>query len=312
MFTRLFQALVASALLVLLAGCNAAPAPCIIQRPPLGGYTIEFTRDGGAPAGCADINPLAGDSASGPSSPSKWIDNLRYDMYYQNKLVFKTDELPYEATTDADGGVLADAALIATATSPLPTDPTAEGGELYCTSSAFNEVSGFPPFPPLGLGGAEGFYGLQVTQTKFLDGATYQGAQIQVLANITFGSCTASYVGIGVTPSALLNVAPSCREGDNTPCSPYANPDAGIATGSGYNPNFPITCRADIGQYYIFGPPFSCLALDAQGNCTQSVNQYCLSPNDDGTCDQANLDPDTRQIGICFLPEGATFPALNP
>ncbi|HTS80399.1 MAG TPA: hypothetical protein VMH40_07360, partial [Myxococcaceae bacterium] len=90
-------------------------------------------------------------------------------------------------------------------------------------------------------------------------------------------------------------VAPTCREGDNTPCSPFANPDAGIATGSGYNPNFPITCRADIGEFFIFGPP-----------------PYCLSPNPDGSCDPANVDPDTRQIGICYLPEGATFPALNP
>lgn len=53
-----------------------------------------------------------------------------------------------------------------------------------------------------------------------------------------------------------------------TPCSPFSNPDAGIAIGSGYNSAYPITCRADIGKVFLFGPPFSCLALDQDGNCT--------------------------------------------
>jgi hypothetical protein len=93
---------------------------------------------------------------------------------------------------------------------------------------------------------------------------------------------------------------------DDTPCSPFSNPDAGIAIGSGYNANYPITCRADIGKTFVFGPPFSCLAFAPDGTCTQSVDQYCLQLEDDGTCKPENLDPDTRQIGVCFLPKGAT------
>lgn len=310
---RLFQALAISALLAILAlaGCNAAPAPCIVQRPPLGGFTIEFHRDGGTPAGCTDVDVLGGGTASGPSSPTNWVDNLRFDVYFGNKIVFKSDTLPFDVTTDADGGALPDSALVAIAAQPLPTDPTPTNGQLLCTATNFDTLTGFPPAPPLGVGGDQGLYAIDVTSATFLSGATYQGAQVLVNANITFGTCTASYQGIGVTPSALLNIAPACREGDDTPCSPFANPDAGFATGSGYNPNFPITCRADIGEFFVFGPPFSCLTLDQDGNCTNSVDQYCLSPNDDGTCDPANLDPDKRQMGVCFLPKGATFPALK-
>jgi len=311
MFNRVLNALASIVVLAVLAGCSAAPAPCIIQRPPLGGYTIEFTRVGVAPSGCADLDVLGGQTASGPSSPSNWVDNLRFDLYFGNKIVFKSDSLPFDTTTDSSGTPLADSALIATAATPLPTDPTAEGNELYCTATNFNEITGFPAFSPLGLSGSEASYGITVTSAKFLNGATYQGSQLQVEATISFGSCSATYQGIGVTPSALLVVAPSCRAGDDTPCSPFANPDAGIAIGSGYNSAYPITCRADIGLVFVFGPPFSCLALDTSGNCTQSVDQYCLSPEADGTCKQENLDPDTRQQGVCFLPKGATFPALK-
>ena len=317
---RLFQALAISALLAILAlaGCNAAPAPCIVQRPPLGGFTIEFHRDGGTPAGCTDVDVLGGGTASGPSSPTNWVDNLKFDVYFGNKIVFNSTTLPYfnpedgSGTVDADGGGIPDSQLVAIAAQPLPTDPTVENGQSFCTATNFDTISGFPPAPPLGVGGDQGLYAIDVTSAKFLSGATYQGAQVLVNANITFGTCTASYTGIGVTPSALLNIAPACREGDDTPCSPFANPDAGFATGSGYNPNFPITCRADIGEFFVFGPPFSCLAADDAGTCTQTIDQYCLSLNDDGiTCDPANLDPDKRQQGVCFLPKGATFPALK-
>jgi hypothetical protein len=293
---RLFQALALSALLAILAlaGCSAAPAPCIVQRPPLGGFTIEFHRDGGTPAGCTDVDVLGGGTADGPSSPTNWVDNLRFDVYFGNKIVFKSDTLPFDVTTDADGGALADSALVATAAQPLPTDPTPTGGQLLCSATNFNTLSGFPPAPVLGVGGDQGLYAITVNDATFLSGATYQGAQVEVNATITFGTCTANYQGIGVTPSALLNIAPACRVGDDTPCSPFANPDAGFATGSGYNPDFPITCRGDIGEFFVFGPP-----------------PYCLSPNDDGSCDPANVDPDTRQMGVCFLPKGATFPALK-
>jgi hypothetical protein len=311
MLTRLLPVLAVSALVAALAGCNAAPAPCIVQRPPLGGFTIEFQRQGPTPAGCADVDVLGGQTASGPSSPSNWVDNLRFDVYFGNEIVFRSDTLPFDHTTDADGGTVADSALVVTAAQPFPKDPTPEDGQLFCTAQDFPILSGFPPSPPLGVGAAEGLYAIQVSSAKFLNGATYQGSQVQITADITFGTCTATYVGIGVTPSALEGVAPSCREGDDTPCSPFSNPDAGIAIGSGYNANYPITCRADIGKTFVFGPPFSCLAFAPDGTCTQSVDQYCLQLEDDGTCKPENLDPDTRQMGVCFLPKGATFPALR-
>ena len=41
--------------LALLAACqSAAEAPCLIQRPPLGGYTMKFTLEGTPPAGLRD------------------------------------------------------------------------------------------------------------------------------------------------------------------------------------------------------------------------------------------------------------------
>ena len=311
MSTRPFHVLVVSAIVAALAGCSAAPAPCIVQRPPLGGFSIEFQRQGPAPAGCADVDFLAGQTASGPSSPSSWVDNLRFDVYFGNQIVFRSDTLPFDTTTDADGGTVADSALVVTAAQALPTNPTAEDGQLFCTAQDFPTLSGFPPSPPLGVGGDQGLYAIKVSSAKFLNGATYQGSQVEITADITFGSCTATYVGIGVTPSAVEGVAPSCRDGDDTPCSPFSNPDAGIAVGSGYNANYPITCRADIGKVFVFGPPTACLALAPDGSCAQSVDQYCLSPEQDGTCKPENLDPDTRQMGVCFLPKGATFPALQ-
>ena len=55
---------VLAAFLATLAGCqSAAPAPCLIQRPGLGGYTMKLTLQGTPPSGCETIlPPIFGDN----------------------------------------------------------------------------------------------------------------------------------------------------------------------------------------------------------------------------------------------------------
>jgi len=67
-----------------LLGCpSAAPAPCIIQRPPLQGYTMKFTLKGTAPAGCQN------------TLPSIFGDNWRFDGFEGNNILAKSDSMAY-------------------------------------------------------------------------------------------------------------------------------------------------------------------------------------------------------------------------
>ena len=51
---RLVPAVLLSAAL---AGCSPAPAPCLIQRVLLGGYTMRFDLKAPAPTGCEAVLP---------------------------------------------------------------------------------------------------------------------------------------------------------------------------------------------------------------------------------------------------------------
>jgi hypothetical protein len=273
MFTRIVRALVIVAVGGLVA-CSAAPPPCFVQRPALGGYAVLLERQGPAPAGCADFD-LFGSAAPGPgpTSPNKWWENLRIDLYTNQLIVFRSDTLPYYNPAKPNyPAPIPDADFISKGT--LPVDPTPENGQEMCTVTDFSAIG--EPSDPLGLGGAEAQYGIHVTEAKFLNGARYQGSMALFTADVTFGTCTAKYQGIGLTPSAYLGVLgqgtqPYCLT--DADCSAFAGPDPSRSLGSGYNADYDVICRLDIGVYWN-GP----------------------------------TDP---QQGICYTKEGAVFPALK-
>ncbi len=84
------------------------------------------------------------------------------------------------------------------------------------------------------------------SNTRLLVTADAVGTQMS--ADLTYtenrpgngGDCTATYHVVAVYPSV------SCADDEGKPdirlCSPNANPDIGMAQGSGLNPDFPITC----------------------------------------------------------------------
>jgi hypothetical protein len=284
MGTQIVKALVAGAVLAGLVGCSAADAPCIIQRPPVGGYSILFKRQSALPAGCTNatindfqVDPdtgvlsLVSPPASGGVSPDQWWDNWRFDLYtVGQQLVFRSDYQP----TPGDGEP--DDLYISKGT--LPHDPTTEGAQKICTSSDMSSITA--DSDPLSLGGSETTYAIHATEVKFLDGARYQGSQLQITADLTFGSCTATYIGVGLAPSAFLGVVAPCPAGADQDkfCSPFEDLSIGRSTGSGYNPDYPVVCRTDIGLHFEFG--------DTTGGG----------------------DP---QQGVCFVQDDATFPALE-
>jgi hypothetical protein len=274
MYTRIARALVIATVGGLVA-CSAASPPCTVQRPALAGYSILFERTGAAPTGCADVDLLAGGAPGpGPTSPKQWWENLRIDLYTNQLIVFRSDTLPYYNPAHPNyPAPIPDADFISKGT--LPQDPTPEGGQQYCTVTDFSAIG--EPSDPLGLGGAEAQYGIHVTSAKFLNGARYQGSMALFIADLTFGTCTATYQGIGLTPSAYNQVLgqgtqPSCLS--DADCSPFAGPDPARSLGTGYNADYDVICRTDIGAVFEFGPE----------------------------------DP---QEGVCYTKPGATFPALK-
>src|SRR5215813_9471616 len=80
----LHAVLLAVVSLAVLTGCpSAAPAPCLIQRPPLQGYTIKFTLTGTPPAGCENV------------LPTEYGDNWRFDGFTEGAIWVKSDNRPY-------------------------------------------------------------------------------------------------------------------------------------------------------------------------------------------------------------------------
>src|SRR4029453_17439442 len=85
----LHAVLLAAVSLVALTGCpSAAPSPCLIQRPPLQGYTIKFDLQGAAPAGCEAV------------LPTTFADNWRFDGFSDRQIWVKSDSIPYPPGDD--------------------------------------------------------------------------------------------------------------------------------------------------------------------------------------------------------------------
>jgi hypothetical protein len=207
----------------LLAGCpTAAPAPCLIQRPPLGGYQNKFT--------------LVGTNAA---CPAIFADNLRWDKYTDGLVVAKSDSMPYTNTVPDQGGD-PDPAHSPTGRGTMPDEPTSSSGLDICTVPTLTHMQSDTSF----LGALQ----YDFTEINFLDGARYQGSEYEAKVHVVMDACEADYTSQALTPSVFCGV--------DDDCNPLAEPDKGRAVGSGLNPDFAIACiKDDWVITYVTGDP---------------------------------------------------------
>jgi hypothetical protein len=208
----LHAVLVAAVSLVALTACpSAAPSPCLIQRPPLQGYTIKFTLTSTPTAGCEDVLPPI------------YADNWRFDGFSDHQIWVKSDSMPYPD----EGG---------------PNSPVLGNGTFDEVPDADN-ICTIPDLTPmtsdtdvLGLGLTNLVY--DAKNLRFLDGARYQGSTFEGEVDITFGTCTGTYTMQGLTPSPIGLIGPCV---DDSLCDPFGDPAAGILA-SGINPDYAVSC----------------------------------------------------------------------
>jgi hypothetical protein len=209
----LHAVLLAAVSLVALTACpSAAPSPCLIQRPPLQGYTIKFTLTSTPAAGCEDVLPPI------------YADNWRFDGFADHQIWVKSDSMPYPD----EGG---------------PNSPVLGNGTFDDVPDADN-ICTIPELTPmtsddadvLGLGLNHLVY--DAKNLRFLDGARYQGSTFEGEVDITFGTCTGTYTMQGLTPSPIGFIGP-CE--DDSLCDPFGDPAAGILA-SGINPDYAVSC----------------------------------------------------------------------
>jgi len=214
----LHAALLAAVSLTALTGCpTAAPSPCLIQRPPLQGYTMKFTLQGSPPAGCETV------------LPTQFGDNWRFDGFNEQAIWVKSDSIPYPEGDD--GGptstVLGHGTMSAT-----------PDGDNICTIPDISAFGGeAPDFPVSGTINLS----YHATALRFLDGARYQGSTFEGSVDATFGTCTGTYQVQGLTPSPVQSIG-ACT--DDTTCDPFGDPAKGIFA-SGLNPDYAIACVKD-------------------------------------------------------------------
>ncbi len=197
--------------LVLTACPTAAPAPCLIQRPPLQGYTIKFTLQGTAPAGCENILPTI------------FADNWRFDGFSDREIYVKSDSMPYPDEGGPNSPVLGHG-----------TFSEAPDADNICTIADITPMTSDTDV--LGLGLSNLVY--HPKNLRFLDGARYQGSTFEGDVDITFGTCTGSYRMQGLTPSPIGLLGP-CE--DDSLCDPFGDPANGIFA-SGINPDYAVAC----------------------------------------------------------------------
>lgn len=82
------------------------------------------------------------------------------------------------------------------------------------------------------------------TNVRFYVTPAYTGTQFTADLQYKENGCTAKYSVTGLYPAA------ACDDGTGKPadvlCGAVANPDAGLASGSGINPDFPVHCDPDL------------------------------------------------------------------
>jgi hypothetical protein len=217
--------LVAVTTLALASACgSAAPAPCLIQRPPLGGYTMKFTLQGAPPAGCENILPAI------------FGDNWRMDAYADRAIYMKSDAMLYpEDGGDPDHPVLGQGTL-----SQEPVDD-------ICTIPDVTEMRS--DTDPFGIGQLTLAY--HAHDLRFLSGARYQGATFEAVVEVTMGTCSASYEVQALTPS---QTGGTCLTDED--CDPFADPENGRPLGSGINSDFAVACNKEQWAIdYLTGDP---------------------------------------------------------
>jgi hypothetical protein len=223
-----FRVALVTSLVVGLFGCpSAAPTPCIIQSPLLGGYTVQMTLQGTPPAGCES------------NLPPIYADFWKMDTFPENKIYVHPIAMPFP-----DRGGDPDPAHNPMGTGTLTDQPDSDN---LCFIHTLTEMRG--DVDPLGLGPGQETFIIDASSFKFLDGARYQGSQFQATANVTFGTCTGTYDLHALTPGQLF-----CNT--DIDCSPFGNPDAGIFIGSGINPDYSVSCtKADWVTNFLSGDP---------------------------------------------------------
>lgn len=215
---------VLAAVLASLAGCqSAAPAPCLIQRPSLGGYTMKLTLQGTPPAGCeAILPPIFGD-------------NWRLDGYSDRAVYMKSDLIPWPP----EGG---NPNLPVLGMGTLSEDPV----DGICTIPDVTEMA--TDIDPLGIGQPTLAY--HAHDMRFLSGARYQGAEFEATVEVTLGSCTGTYQVQALTPT---QTGGTCITDED--CDPFGDPTAGRPA-SGINPDFAVACtKDDWAVNYLTGDP---------------------------------------------------------
>jgi hypothetical protein len=215
--------------LVALTGCpTAAPAPCLIQRPPLQGYTIKFDLQGAPPAGCEAV------------LPTTFADNWRLDGFSDRGVWVKSDSIPYPP---GDEGGPTSLVLGHGTMSDVP------DADNICTIPDMTQFGGeAPDFPVSGTINLS----YHAKSLRFLSGARYQGSTFEGDVDATFGSCTGTYKVQGLTPSPIGLIGP-CE--DDSLCDPFGDPAKGIFA-SGINPDYAVACvKADWVTNYLTGDP---------------------------------------------------------
>ncbi|HVP60643.1 MAG TPA: hypothetical protein VMT11_08790 [Myxococcaceae bacterium] len=211
---------------VALTACpTAAPAPCLIQRPPLQGYTIKFTLQGTPPAGCENVLPAI------------YADNWRFDGFSDQAIYVKSDSMPYPDTGGPNSPVLGHGTF-----SEVP------DADNICTIPDITPMTSDTDV--LGLGLTNLVY--HPKNLRFLDGARYQGSEFEGEVDITFGTCTGTYQAQGLTPSPIGSIGP-CE--DDSVCDPFGDPAKGIFA-SGINPDYAVSCvKEDWVTNFLTGDP---------------------------------------------------------
>ena len=202
----------AALLSLLLAGCSAAPAPCLIQRVLLGGYTLRLDRQG-PPAGGCEAN-----------LPATFGDNWTFEAYPDGSVGVTSDRIELGGDTAHQG--LGTGKLTAT-------EPDAQN---YCYVTDVSEMRG--DVNPFGLPAGQERLSYVPSRLTFLDGATYQGSTFEAQVQVTVGTCTGTYLAQALTPS---QVGRPCS--DDTTCDPNADPTAGRPAGSGINADYAVACQ---------------------------------------------------------------------
>ena len=215
---------VLAALLASLAGCqSAAPAPCLIQRPSLGGYTMKLTLQGTPPAGCETILPPI------------FGDNWRLDGYSDRAIYMKSDLIPWPP----EGG----SPVLPVLGMGTLSEETVDG---ICTIPDVTEMR--TDINPLGIG--QPILAYHAHDMRFLSGARYQGAEFEATVDVTLGSCNGTYQAQALTPT---QTGGTCITDED--CNPFGDPTAGRPA-SGINPDFAVACTKDAWAVdYLTGDP---------------------------------------------------------